>query len=382
LTPTDDLLALCRAWLHNGEAPVARIQDWAALRGLAAPHRLHPLIYRQLAAQAEEVPAIELAWWAQKARMITLDNLKRTAELVRVVLLMRERGVEPVPVKGPCLSLELYRDVSFREFSDLDLLIPQDQALSALACLHEAGYVIDDGTDHPPEAQQWPAYLTGQRGEIPLVNRDNLIQIDLHWRMLSLIAGGDDDWSLRLSPEPLQLAGHAIPRLATDYLLVYLALHGFKHGWNRLAWLVDLAMLLVRAPGWDLATLRGSFLGDTQNMLIFLSCLCLVESLLGVPLNQELQEDALCRELMPKARELARAVGQGIYESRGREPGQASLLKYQLMACPNLGAKAQCLMRLANAVGFEEVRTLGLPKGLRLLYYPYRWCRLIAKPLR
>jgi hypothetical protein len=379
LETTHALLALCRAWLHGGKAELDQVEDWAALRKLAGLHRLRPMVYRQLAAQADDLPRGELQWWADTARSIAVNNLQAATELVRLVEVLRGAGLHPVPFKGPCLGLELYQDLSFREFGDLDLLIPKWQVLSCLTALHSEGYQIDDGSDHPPAPRQWKAYLVGQRGAIPLINRTSRIQLDLHWRMLSLAARGDTNWNRLLSPDALSLAGHQMPRLERTCLLAYMSLHGFQHGWHRLAWLLDLAVLLSKGDAWDLKKMTKSLLANPQNRLIFLSSLCLVESMLEVTPSSVFYKNRHLNKLIGPARELAATVAEGIHHNQGLEPSHAYLLKIQLMACPDLKSKLSCLMRLGQAVGFEEVRSLRLPRAMRVFYYPYRVFRLVKK---
>lgn len=377
---TSALLAICRAWLHGGRASLGQVADWRGLRRLTAQHRLLTVVYRQLEAQAGELPAGELKWWTDTVRKITVQNFQATAELVKLLSALQAEGINPVPVKGPCMSLELYGDVSFREFADLDLLVPESQLPGCMAVLHKRGYLIQDDADRPPEPEHhWPAYLAARRGAIPLINQTSGIEVDLHWRMLSLNANAKTGWHQFISPEPLSVAGHKIPRLTEDILLVYLALHGFKHGWHRLAWLMDLAVLQLRSSNRDLAKMTRTFLGNRQNRLMYLSSLHLAESLLRVPLHKDFNQNRHYSGLIKPARELAAELAAQIYESQGVEPSHACLLKTQLMACPGLPSKVTCLMRVAGAVGFEEVRSLRLPRPVQFLYYPYRLFRLLRR---
>jgi len=61
-------------------------------------------------------------------------------ELPRLVDLLEDAGVDPVVLKGPVSAHDGSLPVHFRDFGDLDLLIPADQMLAAVAALAAAGF--------------------------------------------------------------------------------------------------------------------------------------------------------------------------------------------------------------------------------------------------
>jgi hypothetical protein len=80
--------------------------------------------------------------------------------------------------------------------------------------------------------------------------------LDLHWRATSLkalLAEPDLARDVRM----VAVAGHDLPALRDEALMVYLAVHGARHGWSRLKWLADFNALLAAMEEAAVASLRA-----------------------------------------------------------------------------------------------------------------------------
>jgi len=88
-----------------------------------------------------------------------------------------------------------------------------------------------------------------------LVRPGNKAMLDLHWRMTSvkgLLAEPDLTRDLRI----VTVGNHRLPTLGDEALMIYLAVHGARHGWSRLKWLADFNALLEARDEAALAALR------------------------------------------------------------------------------------------------------------------------------
>ena len=140
-----DIRALRRILLAMvGTGEVAGLEglstaDWAALNGLAAQHRLMPLLHFQHAGGVRIPPAVR-AEWHEVYRLAALQAMLTRHELCECVALLETAGTAPVALKGAWLSAHAYPAPALRPMRDIDLLVPQDQVLDAYAALKAAGY--------------------------------------------------------------------------------------------------------------------------------------------------------------------------------------------------------------------------------------------------
>ncbi|HWU53234.1 MAG TPA: nucleotidyltransferase family protein, partial [Tahibacter sp.] len=81
-------------------------------------------------------------------------------------------------------------------------------------------------------------------------------ELDRHWRTASvkgLLAEPDLTRDLRI----VTVGNHRLPTLGDEALMVYLAVHGARHGWSRLKWLADFNALLAARDEAAVAALRA-----------------------------------------------------------------------------------------------------------------------------
>lgn len=191
--------------------------------GIAPP----PAARRALAAMAT----------ADARQMLTL-----VAEAGTIQRLLAGAGVTMRVLKGPPLAMAVYGDLAVRQCRDLDLLVDPEALPLAYRTLLAAGYRPDEPA----------ASLTGDalrlwtwlRRDIALRSPHGGALIELHDRLSN---------DPRTSPRGIAAADVApiglgssivVEALTGDALVLYLCVHGAYHGWTRLKWLADVAVLL------------------------------------------------------------------------------------------------------------------------------------------
>jgi Uncharacterised nucleotidyltransferase len=185
----------------------------------------------------------------------------------RLLLALRNAGIETLVLKGAALAVAYYRDPGLRPMTDVDVLVPPARAEAAVDVLRSAGWA-------PKTIGVTPASLEVQHAR-PFVDVDGR-QCDLHWHTYweDCRPGADDElWaaSIRLDFEgtPTRMLGPA------DQLL-HLCVHGSRPvRWPPLLWIPDV-LLLLRAGGVDWPRLvtqaaRRGFALRTRAMLGYLS---------------------------------------------------------------------------------------------------------------
>lgn len=288
------LLACARLRLEPADAAAidAALEgdlDWERVMHLARWHGLRPLLERHLVGRDARIPrAVLVELWAETAA-IARRNRALDGELGRIGTLLDAAGVGAVPYKGPTLARAAYGDLALREFGDLDILVARRDVLRAREALCKAGYVAE----YPLRPDVERAFLdSGAQYHLVLRSRDLGHLVELHWKT-------DPDYPVERMDDASWWEGtrqsQGPPSLCPEELMLVLCIHGSKHGWASLGWLVDIAELLRRDAGldWDGIIERVAALGCARR----------------VGLGLRLAADWLDAPLGPAAAALARSGG-------------------------------------------------------------------------
>lgn len=234
LPPGPESDYLCALALDpRATAPVGRqALDPDILHALARTHRMLPPLGR--AGPSQDVSADDRLRAEQTRRTMRLLTLG--AVLLELLAALEARSIKVLTLKGPALALLLHQDIASRPCGDIDLLVDPAQATAAAAVLVERGFVPD---------------LDIAIGKLVMVSKDCTyvrggLHVELHWRLFDnphLL-----NWpfgSLWQARTIVCLNGRPVPTLSVRHYGVYLAVHGIRHGWQRLRWLMDMALLLA-----------------------------------------------------------------------------------------------------------------------------------------
>jgi predicted nucleotidyltransferase len=118
----------------------ASLADWEGLAERAEAHGLEPLAYHHLREAKVSLPTRQ----ALELLALTLRHRRsheiRSRALREVLDACTQNNIEAVVLKGAVLSRLIYPKPEFRPMSDLDLLVPGEQAASAQQLLEGLGY--------------------------------------------------------------------------------------------------------------------------------------------------------------------------------------------------------------------------------------------------
>jgi hypothetical protein len=247
-----------RAQLHRAGAEV---RDWNLVHRGLAHHGLTGLTIPALL-QSGAVPTAMLATLRSEHSAHVVGVMHRLRELSRIKQALDRAGIRYLFIKGIVLSTQLYGDPLARGGRDIDVLIERARTRDSEGILRELGYELpihasptDQNASEPPKESGW-------------VHRESRILVELHDRLCdnhSLLPW--DFEMLWAERELVMIAGIAVPAMARRRLPVYLAVHGIRHGWQRLLWLVDLAAVLNHNAAWDDAIDDAAPLGLDGTML-------------------------------------------------------------------------------------------------------------------
>lgn len=217
--------------------------DENRLIAVCEEHRLLLVVFRVLVAPNRELFSKELF-----ARLESLALKKTSWHLIlgRWVLethaLFSGAGIPHVYVKGPLLNDRLFPGRVLRYSKDIDVLVSRDRLLDADRLLRDAGFF---GDRNPLEIQRYLSMGRLGRKDITYTKPGSKHAIELHWKLDQAATDLGEErapWSARAQFQLFH--GSTVPVLKETPNLLYLCLHGAGHAWQRLIWLLDIAVIL------------------------------------------------------------------------------------------------------------------------------------------
>ena len=380
--PEHELL-ICCARTSRTSGTNARIEallgeeiDWGYLLPTAHVHGMAPLLYWHLdAASPEAIPEDAFDYLRDHFRANSLQNLLLAGELVRLLKLLGARGIPTVPYKGPALAASVYGNLALRQFIDLDLIVHRRDVPKVKELLVTLGYRPQYRLTPPQEAA-----LLGSRGTYVFTRDDGKSTVELHWEIVEHLSSPLDLERLRGRLRYAPLGGELVPMLSPEDTLLILCAHGFKHLWERLGWVCDVAELIRSYPDmqWGWIVTRAEALGGERMLLLGL---LLANDLLGASLPgwllQKAHGDPMVKAL---AKRVCRRLFRGAEGFAGLFEGDAYFRPLHLKMKERLVDKLRYCVR-ATIPNVEDWKLLPLPGFLFPLYYALRPIRLGRKYL-
>lgn len=247
------LLAACCRWPTDATAIREAGQtaiDWGRFAKLAQRHRVQGFARIGLETAAIAVPpGLVTAHRRQTAR-----NLLLLEEAAQIAAVLTKADIPAAFLKGATLAELAYGDQAVKQTLDNDALVSPSHVAATIELLQRAGYRMTDPAV-PLDGKRLPVLIDMVK-ECTLVRPDNKAMVDLHWRMTSvegLLAEPDLTRDLRT----VTVGNYRLPTLGDEALMVYLAVHGARHGWSRLKWLADFNALLAALDASALEALRA-----------------------------------------------------------------------------------------------------------------------------
>ncbi|MGH9679997.1 MAG: nucleotidyltransferase family protein, partial [Candidatus Acidiferrales bacterium] len=190
------------------------------------------------------------------------------------------------PYKGPVLAMLAYGNLAGREYADLDFALPQRYIPEAIAALQTAGFrsLFDRGEAHAGEN----GFAPGQYTFLSAKPAEMLVELHTE-RTLRYYPTPVDFHDLMSRLIRVEIAGQSLCTFSVEDTLVMLSVHGAKHFWERLFWILDIARLIgVRPVDWPLLYDVAARMECTRLLLLGLS---LAHDLFGAPLPDSVLQD-------------------------------------------------------------------------------------------
>jgi hypothetical protein len=194
----------------HAAALVEQHLDWDYLIRLAKFHKVTPSLYQNL---NRLFPQLIPGRIAEQLQTLVYANTYRnfflTRELLSILKLFEHHEIPTIPFKGIMLAIAAYQDLSCRQISDLDLLLPASAIASAQELLRSKGF-----------------QLTGNYGwEFHFYRPEGNVHVDLHQEISPKFYGLPYNFEqLWARAQSLQLGGESIQSLTVEDHLLLLSL--------------------------------------------------------------------------------------------------------------------------------------------------------------
>jgi hypothetical protein len=299
----------------------------------------------------------------RRAREIGEHSLFLTTSLLALSETFGKVGITAVPFKGPSLAEYVYRNVGLRASLDLDFVVRRRDAASAKRLLEAEGFL-----GGPKAGSMLAAWI--RHGRSVTVQRADGLTVDLQWA---------PDLGERLDIEDLftrlgsiDIAGAPLPMFSDEDLLLLLCIHGAKHLWSHLYWVVDVAELLTVRPelDWHRVLIAATSAGARRRLLV------------GLALAQRLKRLDLPQGIMrsmaadTEVEVIADALWAGLYDDHAH---RFPLSKWHLRMRDSRADMLAFACRLGVTPTDDDWTWVQLPGNLWWLYPALRPLRLSAK---
>jgi len=348
--------------------------DTQKLIPLAIQHGILPLVYKTLKYLGTKHLMVNTEILSElKAHYMRISqrNMLMSAELIRIVKLLKDNGIEALAFKGPTLSQMAYGDITLRQFGDLDILIRERDRFKMMDLLIQSQYTPEIDLKESTKKTFFDSVNV-----IGLYQTSIGVLVEIHWELLSKNYAIDwEEQSLWKKQESVAINKKIIPVLPVEQQLLYLCVHGSKHLFERLEWICDIDRSIRTHTDIDWVYLvnEADKLG-IRRMLFF--GLSLSQQFFSLPLPKQIEKAIAEDKDIPKLISKVIEINFSETSKKGKSYSSFGLLWSMR---ENLSDQLRFAWRGLFAPKFDDFLFIQLPKQLAFLYPVIRPFRLITK---
>ena len=344
---------------------------WPDVVSIAERHRLSPVVYEVIAGAAQDlISPAQLNVLREATAPSTAAGMALLRELLHLHRLFETAQILVIPYKGPLLAWVAYGSFIRREYSDLDFIVQQKYIPDAVAVLKSEGY--------RPQFDPREAHA-GQHGFAPgqysFLSHPQKILAEFHTeRTLRYFPIPIDFQDLTSRLMTVEIGGQRLRTFSIEDTLVMLCVHGGKHFWERLGWVLDIAKLATaREVDWTLLQQLAAKMESTRVLLLGLY---LAHDLFDAPLPGHLLEEI-------RRDRIVQGLAEKVYEQYAdiSDPGAGVLPRavFRLRSRDGIGQGLYHMLRLAMSPTESDGQTVRLHRWLTPLYMLVRPWRLLRE---
>ena len=377
--PIEEQLLLASARTQINEADAKRIRDlvqqkvdWDFLIRLAHRNGIEPLLVLSLKRAASDLLPENVHKRLNDFFLKNAGhNLFLAKELAKLMDLFRANGIQTIPYKGPLMTVDIYGDLSYRQFGDLDFLLEQRDILKVKKLLIDA--------DYRPVVPMTPA---GEKNYLTFENSYDFVRgnvlLEMHWEVVPRYFFSRIDvselWSQLI---PVVVNGVEMRTVCREDLFLILCVDASRELWERLARICDIAQLLYFGSeiNWDKLLQKAERIGCRRMLLVGSS---IAHQILAAPLP-DLLTQWISRET--EATTIASRMAGRLLERREAVSilGESRFQPLYLQMRERLQDRLGHTLSLFFTPSVADWEIISLPEGLSFFYYLIRPFRLASK---
>ncbi len=232
--------------------------DWDKLStsDFAASWELHPIFWHGV--KEGRLPPFrdEFAEILGREQMhLRANSVIMNAVIDEMLCKAKHAGIKVCLLKGASVSREYYPEFTLRPMCDIDILIKAGRKDEMRDVLNEMGAVLFD------EHMAHERYILKERNNIVIEAHTHLINAGLLFQRIFF----PEDYLDHIEWENMiKMAGGGY-KLPASFEFDYINLHAFKEGYERLKWLIDIA-LINSAGNNDIKDSTNRFTRNVRNL--------------------------------------------------------------------------------------------------------------------
>ncbi len=350
--------------------------DWDKVYETAREQRTLPLVSRNI---RSIIPAKTALPIAEKLKSFSFQNTTRNLFalnlLLNIVRIFRENNISVMPFKGLLTAEDIYGDIGLRSFSDLDLLVKKNQALKAWDLLKNQGFLPEISLDMG-QAEKFIQVEDNMSFQF----KGNNMPVELHWEMSGYYLSEPLFFEkLETRTRNIEIHNQHFLNLSSEDLLLYLCVHGAKHGWEYLEQVCCVAEVLKQKQlDWDLIEALSR---DWKCANILYTGLMLATILFKAPVPDAVNKKMLVTK---KNYDISESVLGNMFKKYGvpgDEKGKERFSSFHLQIRDRAWDKSRYFFRLAFRPTKKEWQHFPVPAWLSFVHYFLRPFRLVKEGL-
>ena len=353
------------------------VLDWNAVYKIAQNHRILPLLYINIKNNLHDrVDADVSSRLKRDCVYIAARSLYFSSVLNKIIALFRMHNIKVLPLKGPVVAKDLYGDAGIRVFSDLDILVEKYDAEKAWAVFLENGFQPELNLN----ANQFRKFIRYE-DNISFLNKSRNVSIELHWEMSGFYLSKPLRFNhVEKNFRKISINKTEISNLSEEHLLIFLCIHGAKHGWEHLEQVCCVAEI-IRKKNINWGIVNQAILDWQCRRMVYLG-LYLSWDLLMAPIPGLILDEIKKDKKIPV---LANKVITSMFNKSSDHTDKDitnRFSSFHIEIRDKLSDKFKYIFRLIFCPTNEDWKEFPLPAGISFFHFVLRPCRLILAGLK
>lgn len=350
--------------------------EWSTLLDAAYSHGIYPLLAHNLS-HIENIPDSIKLIIKNTNRDIALRNMIMTNELTKIMKLFDSNNIDLIAFKGPVLSHMIHGNVVQRQYADLDVLLCNSNDL------YRAGKLLQDNHFVYEYSLKYlkNTALVKVLKDVTFNNKN--VSVEVHWKLFEdKFIRNDNAKKFEYASCFYELNQYSLRTLKIESLLFYLCIHGSKHFWERIEWIVDIDRLVRKNDALDWSEM-STYAETMQSTVMYYLGLGLARCLFNTPLPESVVKKI---ESIQKVSDLMEIIFKQFSENPMVQQYEVKIsweyLKMSSMIHDTPLLAIKTFMKNIFQIKVEDVYLINLPRALSPLYYVIRPFRLLSDYFR